>query len=66
MLYNQICLDCKYEFTHEAPMSEGPKRECPLCGGNAQRVYDTAPVVHNLGLSPVHPRKLRGRGGQLK
>lgn len=64
MKYEQICLDCKKKFTHEAPIQEGPTRVCPKCGGNAQVHWKgAAPAVHNTGYSPVHPRKYRGRGG---
>lgn len=62
MKYDQVCLDCKHKFKHEAPISEGPTHVCPKCGGNAQLKWDKAPVVHNNGYSPVHPRKKRGRG----
>jgi len=62
MKYDMHCDGCEHEFEATAPIHDGPPKKCPACKKlKLRQVWTKPPVVHLL-LSPMHPRKTRGRG----
>lgn len=60
--YDVKCDACDHEGEVEAPMKDGPPKDCPKCGKPMLRqIFNQIPVFHNH-LSPMHPRANRGRG----
>ena len=59
--YDMQCVACGHEYEAEAPMKDGPPKDCPECGGDLRQVFTKPPAFHNH-YSPMHPRVNRGRG----
>ncbi|MGN6134688.1 MAG: zinc ribbon domain-containing protein [Aureliella sp.] len=60
-LHKQTCKDCRREHEEFRGTAEGPRQECPDCGGKLRQSWDKAPTARVGGYSPMHPRALRGR-----
>lgn len=65
-MYHVKCKDCGEEIEESRPMYDGPRKECPKCGGQMHQVWDKAPLMRTGGYSPMHPRALRGRKGRMQ
>lgn len=60
--YSLICDACGHKSEIFQPIGKGLPRKCKQCGKHKLRQdYGTPPAFH-ARLSPMHPRRNRGRG----
>ena len=60
--YDFICDACGHTFVDSHPMSEPHPTKCPECEKDRVRVNFVSPPAYHNHMSPMHPRRNRGRG----
>lgn len=59
--YDYACPDCGHKLEVFHKMDETGPKKCPACGKRKLKKVPARPAYHGL-LSPMHPRRNRGRG----